>query len=309
MSVKGVVRPLRRPDIAIMHARAGQPLMDRRQLPLVVVGRDQPALALHHRRQRQGLAAGAGAEIDHLLAGFRRRQQRGELRALVLHFNGALDEIFLGMNAGIAGVGAKLDAQAERRPRRRHGAEMRESTQHLLALGLQGIDAQIERRAACHRRRLGDAVIAKDLRQISIEPFRVIAGDMRRRVFKRSRCQCRTLALRQRLRRKPAAVAQGGHRVGVDTPLEPEHAEHARARRVVVHDPRARCAPAQHIPDQAGDRGAIARAGIAMRGAPFLQRLRRRNALGVDGVDQFDGGGEPRSGSHSKLSVRAKRSI
>ena len=47
-----------------------------------------------------------------------------------------------------------------------------------------------------------------------------------------------------------------------------------------------------------GDRGTIAGAGIAMRGAPLLQRLRGRHALGVDGVDQFDGGGEPRSGSH-----------
>ena len=72
------------------------------------------------------------------------------------------------------------------------------------------------------------------------------------------------------------------------------------ARRVVVHDPGARGAPAQHVPDQAGDRGAIAGAGKAMRGAPLLQRLRRRNALGVDGVDQFDGGGQPGSGSHSK---------
>ena len=108
-----------------MHAGARQPLVDRRELALVVVGRDQPALALHHRRQRQRLAAGAGAEIDHLLAGLCRRQQRRELRALVLHLDGALDEILLGMDAGIARIGAKLDAQADRRPRRRRGAEMR----------------------------------------------------------------------------------------------------------------------------------------------------------------------------------------
>jgi len=33
--------------------------------------------------------------------------------------------------------------------------------------------------------------------------------------------------------------------------LEPEHAEHARARRVRIHQPRAGCAPPQHVPDQA----------------------------------------------------------
>ena len=102
-----------RAHIGIVDAGARQPLMDRRQLALVAVGRDQPALALHHRRQRQRLAAGAGAEIDHLLAGFCRREHRGELRALVLHLDRALDEILLGMDAGVAGVGAEFDAQAE----------------------------------------------------------------------------------------------------------------------------------------------------------------------------------------------------
>ena len=116
----------RRAHVAIVHAGARQPLMDRRQLPLVVIGRDQPALALHHRRQRQGLAAGPGAKIDHLFAGFGAGKQRRQLRALVLNLDGALDEILLGMNAGIAGVGAEVDAQARRRPRRRLRAEMGE---------------------------------------------------------------------------------------------------------------------------------------------------------------------------------------
>src|SRR6266700_4650630 len=41
-----------------------------------------------------------------------------------------------------------------------------------------------------------------------------------------------------------------------------------------------------------------------MRDAPLLQRLRRRDALRVDSIDQLDGRGEPRCGSHSRLSVR-----
>ena len=209
MSRQRVVRSLRGADVAIVHAGARQPLIDRRQLPLVVVGRDQPALALHHRRQRQGLAAGAGAEIDHLLAGLCGRQQRRQLRALVLHLDRALDEILLGMDAGIAGVGAEFDAQAERRPWRRLHAEMGQRGQHLLAFGLQGVDAQIERRPARHRGRLGDAVVAEHLRQIAVEPFRIIAGDMRRRLGQRPRCQRRPFAVGQRLRRKPARRRTG----------------------------------------------------------------------------------------------------
>src|SRR6202048_3980547 len=111
-------------DIGVMDAGAGQSLVDRGELPLVVIGRDQPALALHHRGNRERLAAGAGTEGDHLLAGVWRRKQRRELRAFVLHFDGALDKILLGMNAGIARVGAELDAKPERRPWRRLRTEM-----------------------------------------------------------------------------------------------------------------------------------------------------------------------------------------
>ena len=95
----------------------------------------------------------------------------------------------------------------------------------------------------------------------------------------------------------------GGDGVGIHAALELEHAEHPRARRVGVHQPGARRAPAQHVPDQARNRGTVAGAGIAMRGAPLLQRLRRGNALRVDGVDQFDGGGEPGGGGHRAFST------
>ncbi len=106
-------------------------------------------------------------------------------------------------------------------------------------------------------------------------------------------------------KRPPSQSAGDG--LGIHAALELEHAEHAGARRIGVHQPGARGAPPQHVPQQAGDRGAVAGAGIAVRGAPLLQRLRRGNALGVDGLDQFDGCGQPGSGSHSGLSVREGR--
>jgi len=158
--------------------------------------------------------------------------------------------------------------------------------------------AEVERRATRHRGRLGDAVVAEHLSQIWIEPFRVVAGDMRRGLLQRALRERGALALAQRFRREPAAVAQRGDGVGVHAAFELQHAEHACPRRVRVHDPGARGAPAQHVPDQPGDRRAVAGAGVAVRGAPFLQRLRRRDALGVDGIDQFDGRGEPSSRSH-----------
>src|ERR1041385_1883795 len=48
-----------------------------------------PALALHHGRQRQRLAARPRTEIDHLLAGFCGGEHGCQLRALVLDFDGA----------------------------------------------------------------------------------------------------------------------------------------------------------------------------------------------------------------------------
>ena len=195
------------------------------------------------------------------------------------------------MDAGIARASAEFDAQPERRPRRRLYAEVRQRRQHLLALGFQGVDPQVERRAARHRGRLGHSVIAKYLRQIWLEPRGVIAPDMRRSLLKRARGERLAFDLRQWLRRKTAAVAQGGDGIGVHPALQLEHPEEARPRRVVLHKPGARGTPAEHIPDQTGNCGAIARAGKSMRGAPLLQRLRRRNALGVDGIDQFNGRG------------------
>src|SRR3954468_24332039 len=91
------------------------------------------------------------------------------------------------MDAGIARVSAELDAQPERRPRRRLYAEVRQRRQHLLAFGFQGVDAQVEWRAARHRGRLRYPLIAKYLRQIWLEPLGVIARDMRRRLLERAR--------------------------------------------------------------------------------------------------------------------------
>ncbi len=94
-------------------------------------------------------------------------------------------------------------------------------------VGLQRVDAQIERRPARHRGRLRDAVVAEHLRQMAVEPFRIIAGDVRRRLASEREVSAARSAVGQRLRREAAAVAQGGDRIGIDAALELEHAQHA----------------------------------------------------------------------------------
>ena len=98
---------LRRADLDVARAGALEPVVDRREPALVVVGGVDLALVLHRGRQRQRLAAAAGAEIDHLLAGLGAGEQRRKLRAFVLDFDQALEIGGLGMDRRALGVGAQ----------------------------------------------------------------------------------------------------------------------------------------------------------------------------------------------------------
>ena len=73
---------------------------------------------LHRGRERQRLAAGAGAEIDHLLARLCAGEQRRKLRALVLHLDQPLMKAGSAWIAGFLASAACADAQPERRPAR-----------------------------------------------------------------------------------------------------------------------------------------------------------------------------------------------
>ena len=74
----------------------------------------------HLRAERERLAAGAGAEVDHHLAAFGAGEQREQLAAFVLHFDQALLEHVETLQRGLAD-----DADAERRIRRRRGFDAR----------------------------------------------------------------------------------------------------------------------------------------------------------------------------------------
>ena len=120
--------PPRRPDLDIARARAGEPGEDRRKAMRVGVGGVDLALVLHRGGERQRLAARARAKVEDLHAGLGFGEERGELRALVLQLDEALDIGRVGGERRRAAVRAHGDAQADRRERRRLGLEMGERT-------------------------------------------------------------------------------------------------------------------------------------------------------------------------------------
>ena len=82
------------------------------------VERVQPPGVAHRRAQRQRLAAGAGAEVDHHLAALGVGQQRQQLAAFVLHLDLAAREDVELVQRRLA-----REAQSPGRIRRRHGLD------------------------------------------------------------------------------------------------------------------------------------------------------------------------------------------
>ena len=64
-------------------------------------------------------------------------------------------------------------------------------------------------------------------------------------------------------------------------------------------------APTQRIVDQAGNRGAVTRAGEAVREPPVLERIGRRPVPRFDVGNDLDGSGEPGGGCHQMPSEDA----
>ncbi len=264
--------------------------MDRHQLALVDVGGVDLAAIFHRRRQRQRLAAGAGGEIDHLLAGLGAGKNRGKLRAFVLDFDGTLAKGRLGVDRRASGIGGQPDAQPHRRPPRRLDIEMGELRQHLLALGHERVDAHIERRAARQRRALGAALVAENPREIGIEPIRIFAlGGAGASASERESNAARSASVN-----------------GAGAKRSPLHS----AAMAATSSPRSRCSmpsstarglaspmsqagrrpAAQRVIDQPGDRCAIGRAGETMRQAPVLEHVHSRPPPRLDVGKDFDGG-------------------
>ena len=217
----------------------------------VAVGGEDLALVRHRRRQRQRLAAGAGAEVEDLLAGLARR--RAARRSGCPRPGPRTSPSGRPARPGRSGGARRPRSAAMRRPSGENGvvdgAEARERLQHLVPVGLQAVDAHVERRAERQRLALVDPVgrrrRARSCGAIhSGTSARTWSGASARsaaasRVASRRRSAARARAGRRRsMRGEPSApmpqrratVARTSAR-GVSSPMHPRARQRASAAR------------------------------------------------------------------------------
>ena len=267
-------------DLDVAGARPFDPLVDRRQPALVDIGRVNLAVVVHRRRQRQRLAAGAGAEIDDLLAGRGAREQRGELGAFVLDFDRPLMKRRLGMDRRALGFGG--DRMRSPAGDQRVGSACRcASFGRMSSRSVdERVDAKIERRPARQRRAFGRTFLAERSRQMRVEPFRIVALTWAGALSSESSSSAALSASvsGSGAKRAPlhsaAIAATSRSRSRRSMPISD------CARRRLGHQPGRRCLPAQRVINQAGNRGTIGGAGKTVRQTPVLERIRagRRRA-------------------------------
>ena len=249
----------------------------------------------------------------HLLAGLHAGQERGELRALVLDLEPALDEFGLGLHGRAAPVLAGRDAQAERRERRLAGAEMRAARRAPRSRDrtLRVLTRRSRGARRGQRLHLRHEVVAEGARAATARssPGKSPAT-CGRRVVEVARLEPRRAprrssgagAKRSPENRAPRSPSTCQPALKLSMPRTT-----ARGRRL-AHDPGRRGFAAQRVVDEAGDRGAVLRAGEAVRQAPVLQGLGGGPAAGLDIGENLDGGGEAGGGCHAGITIFLERS-
>ncbi len=266
----------------------------------VGVGGVDLALVLHRGGERQRLAACARAKVEDLHAGLGFREERGELRTLVLQLDEALDVGRVGGERRRAAVRAHGDAQADGRERRRFGLEMGERTQRLVAIGLEAVDAQIDGRA----RGQGPALLrggrAEARLELGAKPFGEIPHHMRGRAREVGGCEPLAFGFRELCRRVALAGKQRGDGVDVEAVRLSQRAQHFGARTYLPHDPGGRAFLAQRVVDEARDRRTVARASETVREAPIFHGVGRGSAARVDIRQNFDRSGGAGGGDHGE---------
>src|SRR5262249_60847447 len=109
-----------------------------------------------------------------------------------------------------------------------------------LRFGFEPIDPQIERSAARQRRTFGDALVTEYAGKMRIEPLRIVARDPGRSAREIGGGEPRPLLRAQRRRRKAPTVGTRCDPIALELALEPQHAEHGRARALAAPDVGAR---------------------------------------------------------------------
>ena len=194
-----------------------------------VGGVDLP-LVPHRGGERQRLAARARAKVEDLHAGLGFGEERGKLRALVLQLDEALDVSRIGRERRRAAVRAHGDAHAHGRERRRLGLEMGERAERLVAIGLEKVHPQIDRRPLSERPALLRSGRAEARLELRREPFGEISNNVRGRVCKVGGLEPRVFAFRELRRRVALAGEQRGDRVDVEVVRLSQRAQDFGAR-------------------------------------------------------------------------------
>jgi hypothetical protein len=112
--------------VDVGQARAGDPRLELAEPLVGHVEGVQAAGVAHQRAEQQGLAAGAGAEVDHHLAALGLEQEAQQLAAFVLHLEAAVEEERVLLQRRLA-----LEAHRQRREAPRRAAD---------AVGLELVD-------------------------------------------------------------------------------------------------------------------------------------------------------------------------
>ena len=292
---------------------AAQPLAGALQPPVGDIAGDELAAVLHLGGERQRLPAGAGAEIDDPHAGPGIGEQCRKLRALVLD----LDEPLLeGRRPGERRT--VLEAEAERRPWRRLGRDMLggERAARAFAVGLEAVDAQIDRGRGVERRHLVFEPPAINRFEMREEPVRQIARDgaRHRRMgqsaageplreallggYERRRAKAVAVkACRQIIRRLPVEEQQGG-----------DHPAARLDRDFAFGNPRdppvERGAVAQDPIDMAGNVRPVLRPDIAPAPEIIGREIVGRPPAGLDRGEDVDRRGDAGPGGHCGSSGR-----
>ncbi len=138
-----VVLPRDEQGVDVGEARTGEARLQLGEALLRHVEGVEPPLGVHEGAQEEGLAPRPGAEIHHHIAAARGEEQAQELAALVLHLHLAREEERVALQGDLAG-----EADAEGGIGRGGGfdALRAEGGKHLVAVGQQGVHAQVQGR-------------------------------------------------------------------------------------------------------------------------------------------------------------------
>jgi hypothetical protein len=271
------------------------------------VAGDEMAAIPHLRRKRQGLAAGAGAEIDDPHARPRIGEQRRQLRAFVLHLDEPLAE---GLERAERRALEEPEPQRrERRPRRFDAFAQQRRARRLAVLFPEQIDAEVERRPFVERRHLARQRAAEHRLEMRREPGGKIAARLGRHVARlrllagERRDEARLIGTEPR-RPEPVAVAGRGDRIGRPALQQGQSGKHAmpgiagEPASALADPPVDERAPAQHGIDVLRDGGAVLGAGEAVAAEIVGDEIVGRRAPRLDLLQQGDRGLDAGPGGH-----------